>query len=140
WRRRSPSHEQPSIASGSCPRRRSGAGWLLRSRGSSDQSVVELSELLVAVELDDDSTALARAGEGDLRAEPPAEVVFDAFEVRIGRPWPVGTQLAWLTQPADELLGLTDAERLLDGARGDPCLLLERKTADRAGVTRGEPS
>ena len=43
--------------------------WSLpRSRGSSDQAVVELPQLLVAVVLDDDPAAAARSREADLRA------------------------------------------------------------------------
>src|SRR4029079_5737136 len=67
-----------------CPRCAGRAsGPVAGSRRSSDQAVVELCQLLVAVELDDDSAPLPGAGEGDLRPEPAAQVFLHPFEVGI---------------------------------------------------------
>src|SRR6185369_4971496 len=110
------------------------------SCGASDQAVVELGELLVAVELDDDPAALARSGQRDLRAEPPPEIVLDALEVRI--------QLACrgcggcdlrFAKPADQLLGLANGERLLDDRVGHRRLLVDGQAGDGAGMALADP-
>ena len=63
------------------------AGWRLpRSRGPSGQALVEPPQFFVAVVLDDDAAALARAREADLGAERAAEVLLHALEVGIGEP------------------------------------------------------
>ena len=93
---------------------RLGLGRLPRSRGSSGQALVETPEFFVAVVLDDDAAALARAGEADLGAQGTAQVLLDPLEVGIRgplRPSAGGFGLR-LAEPPDELLGLADREFL----------------------------
>jgi hypothetical protein len=69
------------------------------------------AQLLVAVVLDDDSAALAGAGERDLRAKGAAQILFDAFELGVGRRGgDVCLRGGGFAQAAHEFLGLPDRE------------------------------
>ena len=111
------------------------AAWN-RSRGSSHQALVESPELLVAVVLDHDAAAAARARQANLGAERPPEVLLDALELGIGgRTAGVGVaRAACARRRTSSSVCRTDRSCSRWSAR-TLRLVIDREPADRPSVT-----
>jgi len=103
------------------------------------QPLVEPSELLVAVVLDDDPSAFPRSGEADLGPERSAQVLLDPLEIGIrdasGRTGRFGLRFA---EAPDEFLGLSDGQFLPDDRIEDSVLELGGQATQGAPVALGQ--
>src|SRR3954454_11910030 len=105
------------------------------SRGPSGQPLIEPAELLVAVVLDHDAATAARARNAHLRPERAAELLLDALPIGIRRRCATSIDVEpvpRLPNSPDELLGLTNRQRLIEDRREDAPLTLKCDPAYRA--------
>ncbi len=78
------------------------------SNDSSGQAVEESGELLVAVVLDDDASALARPGEDDLGSERPPEILLEALHLSVGVGRGLGCWRLAVAQAPHQFFGLAN--------------------------------